>query len=707
MVLKHYPTPSVLNDTRSPLHFKIGYMNRLQNETSPYLLQHANNPVDWYAWRPEAFEKAKREDKPILVSIGYSTCHWCHVMERESFEDQDTADFMNTHFINIKVDREERPDVDQIYMEACQAIQGSGGWPLNCFLTPEGKPFYAGTYYPPMPAYNRPSWMQLMAHMIRQFNQDRQKIEEQADFLLNVIQKADKNFTKDRLEDGMPAGHLRVTVDSIYQNLKKFFDEEDGGFGGAPKFPGTMNLRFLLNYHHFTGDQTALDHVTFSLRKMINGGIYDQIGGGFARYATDKEWLVPHFEKMLYDNALLVQLLSETYQQTQDPIFLETIKETLEFVDRELTSPEGGFYAALDADSEGVEGKFYVWDIAEVEDILDEQSAIIIDYYGLSRAGNWEGVNILNRPNSFADVAEKHGLTHEALKAQIEAAKVAMMAARDKRIRPGLDDKILLSWNALMCRAYVSAFNATGIEHYKEVALKNVNFLLEKFAIPGDSAALYHTYKEGKASYDAFLDDYAFLIDALIAVYQMTFDKRYLNDAKRLSELVLAEFLDESTKMFYFTSSRQSDIPVRRKDLYDSAMPSGNSTMVHNLMQLGIILGASNYQTLAEHQILSMVNSVERYPRSFGRWAGAILNMVFPTREIAVVGPDYEEKGTSLRSAFLPNSILMGAASADSDFPLLTNRGRTDKTFIYLCEQYACRRPVETVAELIQLVEGN
>ncbi|MCB0643427.1 MAG: thioredoxin domain-containing protein, partial [Phaeodactylibacter sp.] len=587
-------------------------MNRLQYETSPYLLQHANNPVDWYAWRPEAFERAKREDKPILVSIGYSTCHWCHVMEHESFEDRDVADFMNTHFINIKVDREERPDVDQIYMEACQAIQGSGGWPLNCFLTPDGKPFYAGTYYPPMPAYNRPSWFQLMGHMIRQFNEDRQKVEEQADYLLKMIQRSDNNLMKDRLQVEKPAGHLRVTVDSIYQSLKKQFDEEEGGFGGAPKFPGTMNLRFLLNYHHFTGDEQALAHVRFSLRKMIEGGIYDQLGGGFARYAVDKAWLVPHFEKMLYDNALLVQLMAETYQLTQDPLLLQTIRETLTFIEREMMSPEGGFYAALDADSEGEEGKFYVWDKAEIDAALGVEAAVFNDFYGVSTAGNWEGVNILNRPRPLDAVAEAHGMSTADLEDQLNKGRATLLALRAKRIRPGLDDKILLNWNALMCRAYVAAYNATGEEAYRETALRNLHFLLDNFVKDPQTGALYHTYKSGKATYDAFLDDYAYLIDALLGVYQMTFEPRYLKEAARLAELVLKEFLDESTKMFYFTSSRQSDIPIRRKDLYDSATPSGNSTMVHNLLQLNIALGTSNYQTLAEEQVFGMLEAVER-----------------------------------------------------------------------------------------------
>ena len=581
-------------------------MNQLIHETSPYLLQHAHNPVHWYAWKEEAFERARKEDKPILVSIGYSTCHWCHVMERESFENEEVAAFMNEHFINIKVDREERPDVDQIYMEACQAINGSGGWPLNCFLTPDKKPFFAGTYFPPRPAYQRPSWFQVLQNIYRAFTQKREQIEEQADRLLAAIQRSDGFIVKNAFA-GLEVEKVfdRAFADQLYDQLRERFDREEGGFGTAPKFPGSMSLSLLLQYHHHTGNEEALEQVLFSLDKMIQGGIYDQLGGGFARYATDRAWLVPHFEKMLYDNALLTGVLAEAWQLTGKSLYRETIEETLDYVAREMRSEEGGFYAALDADSEGEEGKFYVWSKKEVDALLGEEAPLFCQFYGISEGGNWEGKNILWREQNYPEFARAQGLEEGLLRQKMAAGRQVLFRERAKRVRPGLDDKQILSWNALMVTAYCQAYQALGKETYREIARESVDLLLERYK-EGNGPGFLHTYKAGKAQYPAFLNDYAFLIEALLAVHQITYDQHYLEKARQITEFVWAHFRDSSDHLFYFTVESQKDIPLRRKEVFDSALPAGNSTMARNLRQLGILLDQQRYVRAAEEMLKGM-----------------------------------------------------------------------------------------------------
>ena len=685
-------------------------MNNLQHETSPYLLQHAHNPVDWYAWKPEAFEKARKENKPILVSIGYSTCHWCHVMERESFENEKVAAFMNEHFVNIKVDREERPDVDQIYMEACQIISGSGGWPLNCFLLPDGRPFYAGTYFPPEAKYQRPSWIQVLQNLSNAYHTRREVIENQAEKLVEVIQKSDTSVVGNQIE-GLEANQVftPVILQNIFHALKEHFDSQNGGFGGAPKFPGTMGLEYLLNYSHFFKDETARKHVEFSLDKMIMGGIYDQIGGGFSRYSVDAKWLVPHFEKMLYDNALLTSLLSEAYKLTQKELYKETIEETLEWIEREMTSEEGGFYSALDADSEGIEGKFYVWNKKEIEDVLGAEADLFCKFYDVTELGNWEEKNILNRPQTLEDFIHWNGLEQVAdiskVSDTLRQSGRKLLEIRAKRIRPGLDDKILLDWNALQCSAYAKAYSALGNEKYKQAAQRNLNFLLDKFSKGEGSVSLFHTYKDGKAQYDAFLNDYAYLIEALINVYEITFDTHLLKQAELHTEYVLKNFLDNEAKLFYFTSTNQKDLIVRRKDLYDSAIPSGNSTMIHNLQKVGILLGKENYKELASEMLMSLRDAIEKYPSSFGKWATALMNQVFALNEIAVVGRDAEKLAKEVNSEFVPNKVLMATEVSNEDFPLLEGKISNEATHIYICVDYACLQPVKTIEEFRQLVK--
>lgn len=675
-------------------------MNRLQHETSPYLLQHANNPVDWYAWKPEAFEKAKREDKPILVSIGYSTCHWCHVMERESFEDKEVAEFMNTHFVCIKVDREERPDVDQIYMEACQVLTGRGGWPLNVFLTPDLKPFYAGTYYPPMPAHGRPSWLQVLMNLSHTWQHHRDKVEDQAQRLFEIIGKSDGATLSSRIKvesDSCPFSEEKLHT--IYQKLYERADKTNGGFEHAPKFPSTMALNYLLAYYYYFGNAAALKHVELSLDQMAAGGIYDHLGGGFARYSTDAEWKVPHFEKMLYDNALLVSLYANAWKFTRKKQYRQVVEETLGWVKREMTHPNGGFYAALDADSEGEEGKFYVWTAREIDEVLGEDAGWFKAFYNIREDGNWEGKNIL-----FKSVGEGGNQPGAPNDEALNRAKEKLLRARSQRVRPGLDDKQLLDWNALMIKAHLDAYAAFGIDEYKHTALRALEFILEHFLQP-DGLRLFHTYKDGVAAYDANLDDYAFLIDALLRAFEVTQDEQWFLQASRYADHVIREFLDDKDKLFYFTSAQQKDLAVRKKAFYDSATPSGNSMMVHNLQRLGILTGNEDYRRLATDMIFALRDSIEKHPSAFSNWAMALMGEVKSYHEIAVVGENYRKVIQEILSRYLPHAVVIGSREESTAFPLLENRAPAGSdTLIYVCQDYTCRKPVSTVEEFDALI---
>ncbi len=676
--------------------------NRLIHETSPYLLQHAHNPVDWYAWKPEAFELAKQKDLPVLVSIGYSTCHWCHVMERESFEDPQIAAFMNQHFVNIKVDREERPDVDQIYMEACQAINGSGGWPLNCFLTPDGRPFYAGTYFPPQPAYRRPSWQQVLAHISQAYNEKRETIEAQADKLMDYISRSEARWTSGSQAEEIAVGEDNL-AQKIVENLSQQFDREHGGFGGAPKFPGTMALKFLLDYHWFAGSKEAMDHVQLSLDKMILGGIYDQLGGGFARYATDARWLVPHFEKMLYDNALLVSLLADAFKASGRTLYKQAIEESLTFIEREMTDETGGFYSALDADSEGEEGRYYVWSKAEIEAVLGEEANLFNDYFGVSKAGNWEGHNILWCRQGIKEFSATQNMSATELSTRLRRAKAKLLSVRAERIRPGLDDKILLGWNALQCTAYAKAYSALGREAYRKVALKNMKFLLESFQQPG-ATALYHTYKEGRTQYEAFLDDYAFLIEALLVIYKVTFEEEWLQYAIKYADFVIEQFWDEEARLFYYTRADQKDIPLRRREVFDNALPSGNAVMAHCLAKIGLMSGVQRYRKLSGSMLRQMLSNVVAHPGAFGRWAQLLLYQTCPPFEVAVVGANYQSMARAVNERFLPGSIVMAAQKATDRFPLLKDKQMTKDTYIYVCRDYSCQLPVNNMESFDRLI---
>ncbi|HLK27259.1 MAG TPA: thioredoxin domain-containing protein, partial [Puia sp.] len=541
------------------------FTNRLAKETSPYLLQHAHNPVDWYPWGEEALQRAKRENKPILVSIGYAACHWCHVMERESFEDKETAELMNANFINIKIDREERPDLDHIYMDAVQAITGSGGWPLNVFLTPDAKPFYGGTYFPPRAFHNRPSWKDVLIGISESFKQKENEIDVQAENLLDHLMQSN-SFGKKRSDDEDDFENVfnKENLYQVFENIMKSADKEDGGFGHAPKFPQTFTIQFLLHYYYFTKNEEALRQACLSLDKMIYGGIYDQIGGGFARYSTDNKWLVPHFEKMLYDNALLIIVLSECYQITKKDLYKNAIEETIGFVKRELASPEGGFYSSLDADSEGEEGKYYVWTKKEIDEILKDESEMFYSFYDVSERGNWEGENILHIKKSASEFAEQRNIDEKELIQSIGLSKQKVLKEREKRTRPALDNKIILSWNALMNIALSKASAALGNIEYKDLAVRNMSYLLENLK-GDDTHLLFHCNSNGQSKFPGFLDDYAFVVSALIQLQEITSDSAYLLKAKEFTEYVIENFSANDDIQFFYTHKKQNDIIIRKK----------------------------------------------------------------------------------------------------------------------------------------------
>ncbi len=672
--------------------------NRLQHESSPYLLQHANNPVDWYPWGEEAFARAIAEDKPVLVSIGYAACHWCHVMERESFENEETASVMNERFINIKIDREERPDLDHIYMDAVQAMSGSGGWPLNVFLTPGKKPFYGGTYFPPRQVYNRPSWTDVLTSISDNFREKRQEIEEQANNLTDHITKTN-GF-------GVQTGHeiSTLTNNQIRQhidNVLKSADTAEGGFGRAPKFPQSFTIRLLLLYYYHSKDQKALDQALLSLNKMIDGGIYDQLGGGFARYSTDDQWLAPHFEKMLYDNALLIEAMAEAFQLTGDERYSRTIAHTVEFLDREMTAPGGGWYSALDADSEGVEGKFYTWSFDEIGEILGDEASLFNSYYGVVPGGNWEHTNILHVREHAEAFSKSQGLDYQSFLRDLEKWKSALLQVRAGRIRPQLDDKILLGWNALMNIALSRAAAATGISSYRERAVANMDFILNAFTL--EDGSLAHNYKNNIARNPAFLDDYAYLIEALIRLQEVTGNAEWLKIAKSLTEQVLRNFSTEDG-LFFYTPESQTDVILRKKEIYDGAVPSGNAVMLWNLYQLGVLFDQPDWRERALKMAASLKDAVLKYPGSFGVWARFQVAIAYGIPEIAIIGGESTVTSNEFLRTFIGSYVFQSATLSNDEFPLLAGKPESRKAKIFLCKDYACQAPVETVPELVRLL---
>lgn len=677
------------------------FTNHLINESSPYLLQHAHNPVEWYPWSDEAFNKAKEFDKPVLVSIGYAACHWCHVMEKESFENVEVAKYMNDNFVCIKVDREERPDVDQIYMDAVQAISGSGGWPLNVFCTSDRKPFYGGTYFPPQNYQNRPSWMNVLSSINQSWLDRRQLINEQAGKLTDYLAGNNKIIALPNTAT-LPDQQVfsKQELDEIYAALQPLFDTVNGGFGRAPKFPSTFVISFLLRYHHFTGNKDALKQALLSLDKMILGGIYDQAGGGFARYSTDEKWFAPHFEKMLYDNALLVSIIADAYKITKDDLYKRTIEQTLDFIQRELTNPEAGFYSSLDADSEGEEGKFYVWSKEEVDEILKNDADFFEEYFNVTKEGNWEGKNILHCTMRLEKFAAKHKLDILQVQHKMKSSLEKLLKERNKRVRPATDDKIILSWNAMMISAYCAACEALGNNGYRKIAEHQLDFLLDAFRAKEDTCLFYHNYKNGQVANYAFLDDYAQLIATLLNVYGINGDDLLLKEANALTGYVIQHFQDKNDHLFFYTSDLQNDIIVRKKEFYDGAQASGNSVMASNLQGQSVIFDNSGYRDLAQQLCMALKNAVKQYPNSFANWASVITNYAFPLNEIAITGGEALKILHEVNLLYIPNKVLMVSLNDNDVYALLKNRFVPHKTLIYLCRNYACKLPVERVEEL-------
>jgi uncharacterized protein len=681
--------------------------NRLADETSPYLLQHKDNPVDWYPWGEEALGKARREDKPVLLSVGYSACHWCHVMERESFEDEETARMMNEHFVNIKVDREERPDIDSIYMSAVQALTRHGGWPMTVFLTPEGAPFYGGTYFPPVPSRGMPSFQQLLLSLADAYENRRDEVLRSAESVRDYLRAS----TGTAIPKSEATG--AEVLDRAAASLLSQLDRRFGGFGGAPKFPQAMNLEVLLRHHHRTGDRAALDGVELSLRSMANGGIYDQLGGGFARYSVDEYWLVPHFEKMLYDNALLSRLYLETHLATGDPFYRRIAEETLDYVLRDMTSEEGGFFSAEDADSEGEEGKFYVWTPDELEGALDPEDAqLAARYWDVTERGNFEGKNILHVSRPSEAVAAEFGLAPEELWERVVGIRERLFAVRGRRVRPARDEKVLAAWNGLMLRSFALAARVTGREDYREAAVKNATFLLEKLKEDG---RLHRSYKDGRARFNGYLEDYAMVADGLVALYEATFETRWLIEADSLCDAVSELFWDEEKRAFYDTPADHEELVTRPRDVYDNAAPSGTSVVTEVLLKLALLLDRNDYRQRAEDVLEELSGGLEKVPGAFGRLLCALDFSTSEPREVAIVGdpqePDTRALVETVYGGYLPNKVVVGRDPEDEEaaglIPLLAERPTRDsRATAYVCVQYACKAPTTEPEELARQLVG-
>ena len=680
--------------------------NRLINETSPYLQQHAHNPVDWYPWGEEALSRAVEEDKPILLSIGYSACHWCHVMEHESFEDPDIAKLMNDNFVSIKVDREERPDLDSIYMQAVVAQTGRGGWPMTVFLTPEVKPFYSGTYFPPEDRHGMAGFPRVLTSLAEAYRTRRQEITDIGERLVVQIQRehAAIQATESLSEE---------LLSQAFGNLATGFDTEHGGMGGAPKFPQPMVFEYLLRYHARTGTPEALEMVEQTLRLMAGGGIYDQLGGGFHRYSTDAVWLVPHFEKMLYDNALLSRLYLHAYQATGWAEYGRITRETLDYVLREMTDPKGGFYSTQDADSEGVEGKYFVWMQGEIASVLGEELGRVASvYYGVTGEGNFEGANILHVPQEPSTVARQLAMSEEELLSTVQEASEELLEARKDRIPPAKDEKVLTAWNGMMLRSMAEAAAAFNRDDYLAAAVANATFLLGSMRKDG---RLLRTYKNGEAKLKGYLEDYAFLVDGLLALYEATFNGRWLREARALVDGMVALFWDSDQEALYDTGSDHEELIVRPREVTDNAMPSGGSVAAEVLLRLALFTGEEGYAEKAVATLRPMAELMSLHPMGFGHWLCALDFSLATPKEIAVVGPR-SDPGTralldTIFNRYLPNRVVAGreteGPAAAGDTPLLEEKGMLGgRPTAYVCENYLCQAPVTDAEALAAQLAG-
>lgn len=670
-------------------------LNRLQNAGSPYLQEHADNPVDWYEWGPEALAKAKEENKPLIISIGYAACHWCHVMERESFMDSTVARMMNENFVSIKIDREERPDIDQIYMQAAQLISGRGGWPLNAFALPDGRPFYAATYFP------KEDWMSLLQQVTNAYKKDNENVVRQAEALTNGIKTSDVI----QVPSSNKPGYNQETYQRIFSNWESYFDNKLGGFTGAPKFPMPVVWEFLLQNHQLTGNTKSLDLVSTTLDEMAKGGIYDHLGGGFARYSTDEHWKVPHFEKMLYDNGQLVSLYAHAYQVTQKTEYADVITQTLDFIKNELTSQDGGFYSSLNADSEGVEGKFYVWTKAEIEEILEPKAAgLITDFYQVTSSGNWEeGKNILYSTRTREQFAEKQKMEPAECINVLASAERSLLAVRNKRIHPSLDDKILVSWNALMLKGYIDAYLALGNSAYLKVALENAHFL-EKNMLH-KNGRLLRNYKDGKASIDAFLDDYALLASALIDLYQATFDIHWLETSRLITEYAIDHFRDPPTGIYYYTSDESESLVARKMETADNVIPSSNSVLAEVIYQQGTYYGVDSLRDMSAAMLNQFAVDIATGGPYYANWASLMGLVTYEPYEVAIMGENASEKSRQLMKHYYPTALLMGGNK--ENLPLLENKRAEGRTMIYVCRNKICKLPVEEVEQAMRQLETD
>ncbi len=671
--------------------------NNLIHETSPYLLQHAHNPVEWFPWKPMAFEKAKAENKPIIVSIGYSACHWCHVMEHESFESVEVAEVMNLYFVSIKVDREERPDVDQIYMEAIQAMGYQGGWPLNVFLTPEGHPFYGGTYFP------KENWVNLLLQVHKAYAEHEDEIKEQALGLTRSINRSEM----ERFGISAPSSEFTIaSAKAFLPSLEAKFDQTLGGLNKAPKFPMPCIYKFLLRSQWALGEKEAHRHTVFTLKKMARGGIYDQVGGGFARYSVDSKWLVPHFEKMLYDNAQLISLYAEAFSLTSDHEFAGVVTQTLSFLEEEMTSAEGGFYSALDADSEGVEGKFYVWKEEEISALLGTEDAFLCkQYYQVTKEGNWEhGLNILHRKADDNLLAAQWGISLSELQTKVANWNGLLKQERAKRVRPGLDDKIIASWNGLMLKGLADAYRYLGLEHAYHLANDLARFLRSKMM--HQNCRLWHSYKNGKASHTGFLEDYAAVIQGFLGWYQASFQLEYLRLAQQMTDFVMDHFLDEAEGFFWFTDREGEQLIARKKEMFDNVISSSNSIMAENLIALYAFTGNSTYQLLAKEMVGKLVPLMEKEIHYLSNWGCSYLQLAKGSKELVAVGEQAEASLRALQQDFQPFTVF-AASPTPEDYGVLKGRHKTgDKTTFFVCEEGACQLPVFTAEEARALLKS-
>jgi len=669
--------------------------NRLKNQSSPYLLQHAENPVDWYPWGEEALEKARTENKLILVSIGYSACHWCHVMEHESFEDSEVAEIMNRHFVCIKIDREVRPDIDQIYMEAVQLMTGSGGWPLNCFCLPDQRPIYGGTYF------RKNDWKSLLNNLAGFW---REKPDEAVAYAVRLTEGVNQ------MEQLIPVKEDTVftlkDLEAIFIPWKRTFDLIDGGYNRAPKFPLPNNWQFMLRYAHLMKDDAAHAAVRITLQKMAFGGIYDQLGGGFARYSVDGKWHVPHFEKMLYDNAQLISLYSEAYQYTPDPIYRDVVYQSLDFIQRELTSADYGFYSALDADSEGVEGKFYTFTKDEIKAVLKEDEDLFNIYYQITDEGNWEeeGTNILMRNSEDSELASQLGISEKDLRDKISEAKNKLLANRAKRIRPGLDNKILASWNGMMLKAYTDAYRVFEEPEFLEKAKLSAAFIQDKLISGNEIRRVFSSNNSPDEWTGAFLDDYALVIDGLIGLYEASFDEAYLHKAKQLADYTISDFYDTVNGMFFYTPDTAEQLIARKQEIMDNVIPSSNSVMANNLYKLGHFFDQQSYLEISLRMLRTIYPHIKSYGSSYSNWAILLLNNVFGIYEIAITGAEADEKRKELEKYYIPNKILLGGSSGT--LPLLADKQAAEAK-IYVCRNKTCLMPVKEAAEAIKQIDNS